>query len=303
MARGARLAAAPLVAMRRTLSILITGVAVLCAACAGTAADTTPLPSRPVSLIVSVFSCRKPCKPYTVTFDARGAWNFQEDSDPEHFSGHMKGAEQKIDDLVKISKSQPVFQLAGNQTSAGATAAITAYTAQGSYWAPIPSGGQSPIASFVQDLADSIRSQAIRQMTERKAHIARYGHLTEVDFAQAPLGTCTSLHARIRKSGNDVIARVPGPPQPYQLKSSTSLSAFVSILERNNADDLHGVYRTKWHDLTGVALSLKYSDGWQFAISAPDRTQWPSNLKQIVSETDALLLRSPEVYKTCDGRK
>lgn len=273
----------------------------LCASCAGRAADKVALPSTPTSVILTVRSCGNDCIPYTASLAADGAWTFRQDSDAEQFSGRVDNAKSILNNLVAISRSDRPFELAANQKPRGSTAALTAYTAEGAYWYPVISGQRTAIANFVEQTASHIRQKALRQMAERRAHIAQLDQLSRLEFSQAPFYDCTSLRASAAKHRVTIAVTTRGRVKPVALTVSTPLSQFVNVLRRNGSENLHAIYRAKWHDLTGITLLLKYKDGWQFDLSAPDRTQWPANLTQLVKQFDALLLGSGHLRKICDG--
>jgi hypothetical protein len=67
----------------------------------------------------------------------------------------------------------------------------------------------------------------------------------------------------------------------------------AALLAASNFATLDPQYPLKWVDREGVSFEFDYRDGTTYRVDAPDDTQWPSGLAQLVGAFQQLVRDTP----------
>lgn len=143
-------------------------------------------------------------------------------------------------------------------------------------------GGSQLVASYANALESRIAYAVRRQMIMQRRERAQYDAIDRLKFVEVPFTVkCIALAAEFTAQRTDfeIRTRVHGNAW-RKIRIPSLLSRVRSVLRQHSAHDLNPTYPFRVHDVKSIDMSMQYTSGATFAVSAPDRTQWPANLPQ-----------------------
>ncbi|MGZ3528151.1 MAG: DUF6438 domain-containing protein [Vulcanimicrobiaceae bacterium] len=132
-----------------------------------------------------------------------------------------------------------------------------------------------------------------RQKTAQR--LRRFTMLNRVVFrSNGCFGTCPGYIATFSRDGTAMMTNVRNlgavsAVQGGNAKASVPFDKVVTLLRESNFSSLDPEYETRTVDVYGVSFEFDYSDGFSYDVQAPDRTQWPLEVAELVGAFSQLI--------------
>lgn len=201
--------------------------------------------------------------------------------------------------LVRIPAFGPRWSYLQDPSQQPSTTIWTEYTgghAQVSF--PTEDAGAAPISelnrwsSFAATEADAAVLRERKKTVER---LRRFSRLERVVFrSNGCFGTCPAYIAKFFQNGTATITNVRNLRAVNTTKGGSAsaqvpFNRVLTLLRESSFASLDPEYETRTEDVYGVSFEFDYNDGFTYEVQAPDRTQWPPEVAELVGAFGQLI--------------
>jgi hypothetical protein len=107
-------------------------------------------------------------------------------------------------------------------------------------------------------------------------------------------GTCPAYIASFSRNGTALMTnirylRAVSRVQGGSARAYVPFNRVLTLLRTSNFSSLDPEYETRTVDVYGVSFEFDYSDGFSYDVQAPDRTQWPLEIAELVGAFSQLI--------------